>query len=110
MKLTNQKPDSAGTILREEFLEPYELRQEELANAMGVTRTFVNELVNDKRGITIDTAIMLAKVFHTSPQFWLNMYMDTQLWEALHNSRKKARFKRVVSIKKLPGKKKASAA
>lgn len=78
-RITKRKPDSVGTILREEFMEPYALTQEQLAKAMGVTRTFINELVNNKRGITIDTAIMLSKVFNNSPQFWLNMYLDNQL-------------------------------
>lgn len=97
-QITKRKPDSVGTILREEFMKPYGLTQEHLAEAMGVTRTFINELVNNRRGITIDTAIMLSKVFKNSPQFWLNMYLDCQLWEAIHNPRKKARFKRVISI------------
>lgn len=101
-RITKRKPDSVGTILRKEFIEPYGLTQEQLAEAMGVTRTLVNELVNDRRGITIDTAIMLSKVFKNSPQFWLNIYLDTQLWDAFHNPKKKARFKRVVSIDHLP--------
>lgn len=101
-RVTKRQPESAGTILREEFIEPYGLTQEQLATAMGVTRTFVNELVNDRRGITIDTAIMLSKVFKNTPQFWLNIYLDNQLWEAFHNPKKMARFKRVVCIDKLP--------
>lgn len=98
MRMTKRRPDSVGTILREEFIKPYGLTQEALAQAMGVTRTFVNELVNDKRGITIDTAIMLSKVFKNSPQFWLNMQIDNQLWETLHNPRKKAKFSKIISI------------
>lgn len=78
MRMTKRKPDSVGTILREEFIEPLNLKQDMLAKAMGVTRTFVNELVNDRRGVTVDTAIMLGKIFNTSPQFWLNMQMDNQ--------------------------------
>lgn len=98
IRITKRKPDSVGTILREEFMKPYGLTQEQLAEAMKVTRTLINEIINNKRGITIDTAIMLGKVFKNSPQFWLNIYIDTQLWEATHNPKKKARFKRVISI------------
>lgn len=101
MRMTKRKPDSVGTILREEFIEPYGLKQGVLAKAMGVTRTFVNELVNDRRGITVDTAIMLSKVFNTSPQFWLNLQLDNQLWETLHNPRKQAKFKRVVNVNQI---------
>ncbi len=98
MRSTKRKPDSVGDILREEFIEPYGLKQEALAKAMGVTRTFINELVNNRRGITVDTAIMLSKVFNNSPEFWLNMQIDNQLWETLHNPRKKQKFKRVRSV------------
>jgi antitoxin HigA-1 len=101
MRMTKRKPDSVGTILREEFIEPYGLKQEGLAKAMGVTRTFVNELVNDRRGITIDTAIMLSKVFNTSPQFWLNLQIDNQLWETLHDPRKQSKFKRVLKVNRI---------
>ncbi|MFM8453724.1 MAG: HigA family addiction module antitoxin [Gammaproteobacteria bacterium] len=103
-KITKRKPDSVGTILREEFLKPYGLTQEQLAVAMGVTRTLINELVNDRRGITIDTAIMLGKVFKCSPQFWLNIYLDSQLWNAFHNPKKVAKFKKVMSVDDLPHK------
>lgn len=102
MRITKRKPDSVGIILREEFMQPYGLTQSALAKAMSVTRTFVNELVNNKRGITVDTAIMLGKVFNTSPQFWLNLHMDNQLWEKLHNPRKLSRFKKVLSIQYIP--------
>lgn len=98
MRMTKRKPDSVGTILREEFLQPYNLTQEELAKAMGVTRALVNELVNNRRTITIDTAIMLGKVFNMSAQFWLNLQVDNSLWEALHDPRRKAKFKRVRNI------------
>ena len=100
-RITRRKPDSIGTILRVEFMDPYNLTQEKLAEAMGVTRTLVNEIINDKRGITIDTAIMLSKVFKNTPQFWLNVYLDSQLWEAYHNPRKKARFRRVMSVDRI---------
>lgn len=98
MRMTKRQPDSAGTILREEFMEPYGLTQGSLAKVLGVSRAFVNELVNDRRGITIDTAIMLSKAFKNSPQFWLNMQIDNLLWDRLHNPRKKEKFNRVTSI------------
>lgn len=104
IKITKRKPDSVGTILREEFLVPYGLTQEKLAQAMHVKRTLVNELVNDRRGITIDTAILLSLVFNNSPQFWINIYIDNQLWEAFHNSRKNAKYERAFSIDRIKAK------
>lgn len=77
---------------------------------MGVTRTFVNELVNDRRGVTVDTAIMLSKVFNTSPQFWLNIYMDNQLWKTMNNPPKKAKFRKVTRIHRISHRSKPASA
>jgi addiction module HigA family antidote len=49
---------------------------------MGVERKLVNELCNDRRSVTADTALMLARVFGNSPEFWLNVQRRTDLWEA----------------------------
>jgi antitoxin HigA-1 len=101
MRVTKRKPDAVGIILREEFIEPYGITQDKLAGAMGVTRTFVNELVNDRRGVTIDTAIMLGKVFNISPEFWLNMQMDNSLWKARNDARKKIKFRKIINISQI---------
>jgi addiction module HigA family antidote len=98
MRITKRKPESVGTILREEFLEPYSLTQGALAEAMGITRAFVNELVNDRRGITIDTAIMLSKAFDTSAEFWMNIQIDNQLWNTLHDPKKQRKFQRIMKV------------
>jgi antitoxin HigA-1 len=63
MLMTKRKPASIGEILIKEFLEPLGLTQGDLAQAMGVARKHVNELCNDRRTITADTALILARVF-----------------------------------------------
>lgn len=98
MLATQRKPVTVGEMLVEEFLKPLELTQGALAKAMGVQRRLVNELCNDRRSVTADTALMLARVFCNSPEFWLNVQRRTDLWEALHTPR---RLKRIEQAKPL---------
>lgn len=62
-----------GEILREEFMQPLGLSSTALAKAIGVTPARVNEIVREKRGITADTALRLARFFGTDAQSWLNL-------------------------------------
>ena len=66
-------PPHPGGILQREFLEPLEMSQSELARRMDVDKRRVNDLVHEKRGVTVDTAVRLAAVFGTSLDFWLNL-------------------------------------
>jgi len=63
MLLTKRKPVSVGTLLVEEFLEPLGRTQTDLAERSGLPRKHVNELCRDRRKITVDTALILTKVF-----------------------------------------------
>ena len=71
-----------GEILSEEFLKPMSLSQYALAQAIGVPRRRINEIVLGKRGITADTAIRLAKRFKISEQFWMSLQAEFDLEEA----------------------------
>jgi len=62
-----------GEVLREEFLVPLGLSANGLAMALRVPATRIGEIVREKRGITADTALRLARYFGTSPEFWLNL-------------------------------------
>ena len=94
MLMTKRKPASVGEILTEEFMEPLALTQGALAEAMGVQRKHVNELCNDRRKVTAATALILARVFGNSPDFWLNAQKRSDLWEAMHSPRELERVKR----------------
>jgi addiction module HigA family antidote len=82
MLTTKRKPATVGEILVEEFMQPLRLTQAALAEAMGVQRKHVNELCNDRRNVTAATALILARVFSNSPDFWLNVQRRSDLWEA----------------------------
>lgn len=72
-------PVHPGEILREEFLLPFELTSTALAQAIGVTAARINEIVNERRGITADTALRLARYFGTTADMWLNLQKRYEL-------------------------------
>src|SRR5271169_4217471 len=94
MLTTKRKPASVGEILKEEFMEPIGLTQAALADRMGVQRKHVNELCNERRAVTAPTALILARVFGNSPDFWLNVQRRSDLWEAMHSPRERKRIER----------------
>jgi addiction module HigA family antidote len=94
MLTTTRRPASVGEILVEEFMEPMGLTQGALAEAMGVPRKHVNELCNGRRAITVPTALILARVFGNSADFWLNTQRRGDLWEALNSPRERERIER----------------
>src|ERR1700757_3398701 len=61
-----------GEILREEFLKPLEMSSYSLAKHLRVPVPRIHDIVLEKRGITADTAVRLARFFGTSPEFWMN--------------------------------------
>jgi len=94
MLMTKRKPVSVGEILIEEFMEPLGLTQGALAQAMGVQRKHVNELCTERRVVTAPTALILARVFGNSPDFWLNVQRRSDLWEAMNSPRERKRIER----------------
>ena len=72
-------PVHPGEVLSEEFLKPLGLSQNRLALDIGVPPRRINEIVLEKRRITADTALRLARYFKTSPQFWLGLQADYDL-------------------------------
>jgi len=99
MLTTKRKPASVGEILIEEFMQPMGLTQGALAEAMGVQRKHVNELCNDRRTVTAPTALILARVFGNSPEFWLNVQRRSDLWEAMHSPSQRKRIERARPLK-----------
>jgi addiction module HigA family antidote len=79
---THRSPTPPGEVLAEEFLAPLGVTQAELAERMGVPLQRINLLVNGRRGITAETALLLGQVFGTTPQFWMHLQAQQELWEA----------------------------
>src|SRR5260370_33260833 len=110
MLMTKRKPATIGEILVEEFMKPIGLTQGALAEAMGVQRKHVNELCNDRRNVTAATALILARVFGNSPDFWLNAQRRSDLWEAMHSPRERKRIERARRLTDATGSGAASTA
>ncbi len=79
---TDRVPTHPGEMLIEEFLKPMKLTQRELADAIHVPYQRVNEIINQRRGVTPSTALRLGKFFGMSADFWLNLQMRWDLYFA----------------------------
>ncbi len=75
-------PAHPGKILKDLYLPDYKLSVTAFALKIGVSRNTASELVNCRSGISAEMALKLAKAFKTSPQFWLNMQAQYDLWQA----------------------------
>jgi antitoxin HigA-1 len=82
MRPAHRPPTHPGEILWKEFLEPMKLSQVELAKSLGVPVQRINTLINGKRGVTAETALLLAEKLKTTPEFWMNLQNAWDLHEA----------------------------
>ena len=76
----HRKPTHPGEILWEDFLKPMEMTQQQLANKMGVPVQRINTLINGKRGVTPETAILLSRTFGTTPELWMHLQASYDLY------------------------------
>jgi len=79
---THRPPTHPGEILLEEFLKPLGLTQVTAAARMGIPLNRLNEIVRRRRGMTADTALRLARLLGTSPEFWMNLQTAWDLYHA----------------------------
>lgn len=77
-----RRPTHPGEILREDFMPDYDLSVSGLAEALGVSRQSVNELLRERRALSPEMALRVARLFGNSPEFWLNAQRAVDLWEA----------------------------
>ena len=99
MLTTKRKPVTVGEMLQQEFLEPLGITQTVLAQQTGLPRKHVNELCRARRAITADTALILARVFGNSADFWLNTQRRTDIWQAVNTPDRKLRIERAQPFK-----------
>lgn len=84
----NRRPTHPGEMLRSDFLPDYGLTVAGLAEAVGVSRQSINELLRERRAVSPDMALRLARLFGNSPEFWLNAQRAVDLWEVAQAIRK----------------------
>jgi antitoxin HigA-1 len=85
------KPAHPGEVLKDMYLEPLGLSVTEAAEALGVSRKALSELINGRTGISTTMALRLSKAFDTTPELWLNMQQNFDLWQ----ERRKVKLSRV---------------
>lgn len=83
MNKRQRRPAHPGELLREEILPGAKITQGELAKRMGVSRRTVNEICQERRGVSADMAPRLGRVLNTTPDLWINMQAAVDVWDAL---------------------------
>ena len=91
----SRPPTHPGGILKRHYLESLNLTVSELAKSLGVSRKTLSMIVNEHGSITPDMALRLSKAFSTTPQLWLNLQQNYDLW---HVSQKSQEWKTVETI------------
>ncbi|HXH39156.1 MAG TPA: HigA family addiction module antitoxin [Thermoanaerobaculia bacterium] len=81
---------SPGEILLEEFLNPQGIGQADAARRLEISLNRLNEIILGKRGVSADTALRLARLLNTSPQFWMRLQADWDLHLAMERASRKA--------------------
>lgn len=77
-----RRPTHPGEMLREDFLPDFDLSATALAEAIGVSRQTVNELLRERRSVSPEMALRLSRLFGNSPEFWINAQRAVELWDA----------------------------
>ncbi len=94
----NRRPSHPGEILLELYLKPSGMSQLELARRMGVPIQRVNTLINGRRDMSPETAILLSKVLKTSSQYWMNLQMNCDLYDAQRRLTMSLNFQRAIIL------------
>jgi addiction module HigA family antidote len=86
MKARKRPPTHPGRIIKGLYLEQFSITISNLAKALGVSRKTLSKIVNERGSITSGMALRLSRAFNTSPELWLNLQRNYDLWHASHNS------------------------
>ncbi len=82
---THRAPSHPGEILRHEFRKPLALTQEQLAEKLAVSFKTINAIECGRQGITAEMALRLARCLKTTPDLWMNLQMNVELWAIEHS-------------------------
>jgi addiction module HigA family antidote len=95
-----RRPTHPGELLREDVLPALGMSQGEFASWLGVSRRTVNELLQERRPVSVDMAHRLARALKTSTDVWLNMQQAVDVWDALDRNKKKYQAIRSIPRKR----------
>ena len=83
-----RRPTHPGEMLREDYLPDYNLTVSSLTESIGVSRQSINELLRERRSISPEMSLRLARLFGNSPEFWMNAQRAVDLWDASESIKK----------------------
>lgn len=86
MRIGKRPPTHPGGILKRHYMEPLSLTISELAKILGVSRKTLSKIVNERGSITPEMALRLARAFKTTPELWLNLQQNYDLWHVSQRS------------------------
>src|SRR5579872_6937841 len=89
-------PTHPGQMLLKEFLEPMQVNQKQFADHLGWTYARLNEIINQRRGVSAASALAFADAFKMEPEFWLNLQRDWDLWHARKSHKNIKALKKVA--------------
>lgn len=81
-----RKPTHPGSILKEDYLIPLEITIKDMAENLGVSRKTLSKIINERGSITPDMALRLSRAFNTTPDLWMNLQINYDLWVAANES------------------------
>ena len=87
MNTMKRKPTHPGKIIQEDYLKPLSITITEMASTLGVSRKTLSKIINERGAITPDMSLRLARAFHTTPELWMNLQKNYDLWQAEHISK-----------------------
>ncbi len=95
MRVRKRPSTHPGGILKRQYLEPLSLTISNLSATLGVSRKTLSKIVNERGSITPDMELRLAKAFNTTPELWLNLQQNYDLW---HASKDSSEWKKIEAI------------
>lgn len=87
MRRMIRRPTHPGNIIKEDYLLPLSITIKDMADTLRVSRKTLSKIINEKGAITPDMALRLSRAFDTTPEFWLNLQKNYDLWQAEHVSK-----------------------
>ena len=93
MRRMERPPTHPGKIIREDYLKPLSMTINEFASVLGISRKTLSKIINERGAITPDMALRLSRAFKTTPDIWLNLQKNYDLWQAEHSSNEWQRVK-----------------
>jgi antitoxin HigA-1 len=97
MRRMERKPTHPGKIIKEDYLKTLSMTINELASTLAISRKTLSKIINERGSVTPDMALRLSRAFETTPDLWLNLQKNYDLWQAENASKEWQRVKPLPS-------------